>query len=64
MRALVLAVAVLLAGTPAARADSPPALVQDLLPGPVKVRLRIAATAPDGTKATITRTLKLTRRKG
>ena len=29
----------------------------------VKVRLRIVATSPDGTKATITRTLKLTRRR-
>ena len=29
----------------------------------VSVRLRIVATAPDGTKATITRTLKLTPRK-
>jgi hypothetical protein len=30
---------------------------------PVKVRLRIVATAPDGTKATIARTLKLSPRK-
>jgi hypothetical protein len=61
------AAAVLVRGTtriPAGKSRRVTVKLTKRLRKPVKVRLRIIATAPDGTKATIARTLKLTRRTG